>query len=502
MSVNMDFVKIKKTLHDRGICVIIPTYNNCSTICNIVEDVKQYSDDVIVVNDGSTDNTRLLLNQVADITVIDYTVNKGKGYALKTGFQKALQMGYAYAITLDSDGQHFAKDILAFLHANEKYPGTLIVGERNLGGIERSTGSGFANKFSNFWFFVQTGCNLKDTQTGYRLYPLRKLVGLSILPSRYEAELMLMVMASWHGVRLRSIPIDVYYPPKEERVSHFRPLKDFGRISVLNTILCALTVVYALPLRLLRWFLQMLRTIYAILFFVFFSLFTVTPLVWLYVKVGKMTEKKRISLHKLIYHLARAVMLHHGVPGTKFSYSIADGVDFNKPQLIICNHQSHLDLMCQLIFTPKIIFLTNDWVWNSPFYGFLIRSAEYLPVSRGIDALLPQLEELVTRGYSIAVYPEGTRSKDCSIGRFHQGAFFIADKLGLDILPMTIYGAGMVLPKKGRCLHKGLIHIDVQRALTKSMLSTLGGSKAKASFFRSYYKEKYYEIKCQIDKNA
>ncbi len=495
-------VTIRQTLRDRGICVIIPTYNNDGTIGSVIKDVMEYADDIIVVNDGSTDRTSEILEGLEGITVVGYPKNKGKGYALKTGFKKALEMGFSYAITLDSDGQHFAKDIPAFLHANEKYPGCLIVGERNMEGVVRSKGSNFANQFSNFWFFVQTWCRLKDTQTGYRLYPLRHLVGLSILPSRYEAELMLMVMAAWHGVKLVSIPVDVYYPPKEERVSHFRPYRDFGRISILNTILCILSIIYALPVRCIRVFLRIFRTVYALLFFVFFSLVVITPLAWLYVKIGRMTEKKKLNLHKLLYHAARFVMLRHGIPGTKFSYKVAEDVDFKKPHLVICNHQSHLDLTCQLIFTPKIIFLTNDWAWNNAFYGFLIRNAEYLPVSRGLEELLPQLQDLVHRGYSIAVFPEGTRSMDLRIGRFHQGAFYLADKLGIDILPMTIYGTGMVLPKHGRHLNKGQIHIDVSSPVSGEELSKFKDNKEKASYFRTYYKNKYREIKNRIDRNA
>ena len=123
----------------------------------------------------------------------------------------------------------------------------MIIGNRQLEGADRSGGSKFANQFSNFWFYVQTGRALKDTQTGYRLYPLRKLHGLSLLTSRYEAELELLVFASWHGVKIVSVPVGVYYPPRAERVSHFRPGMDFARISMLNTVLCMLAVVYGLP---------------------------------------------------------------------------------------------------------------------------------------------------------------------------------------------------------------------------------------------------------------
>ncbi|MBQ5478370.1 MAG: glycosyltransferase family 2 protein, partial [Bacteroidaceae bacterium] len=225
----------RQTLRDRGICVVIPTYNNGSTVEDIVERALLQCADVIVVDDGCTDNTANALQQLSDIYeslhVVTLRRNKGKGAALKAGFRKAKELGFAYAITLDSDGQHFPEDIPLMLKANQENPGALIVGERqNLEKMERSGGSKFANKFSNFWFWVQTGYNLKDTQTGYRLYPLKKLHGLWLLTSRYEAELELMVFAAWHGVKLVSTPVNVFYPPREERVSHFRPGIDFTRI--------------------------------------------------------------------------------------------------------------------------------------------------------------------------------------------------------------------------------------------------------------------------------
>jgi 1-acyl-sn-glycerol-3-phosphate acyltransferase len=489
----------QQLLHDRGICVVIPTYNNDGTIAAVVADTLKECSDVIVVNDGSTDNTSNILHAIEGITLVDYEKNRGKGYALKCGFERALQMGFAYAITLDADGQHYPHDIQHFLKANQEHPGALIIGNRMLEGVDRSKGSSFANQFSNFWFYIQTGRHLQDTQTGYRLYPLKKLYGLRLLTSRYEAELELLVFASWHGVELIPIDIDVYYPPKEQRVSHFRPGKDFARISLLNTVLCFLAIVYGLPLRIFRGLSNLLRTLYAILFMSFFCFLIITPAVWLYVKIGKMTEQKRKNLHRLIYHAIRFVMLKHGIPGTKFTYQVDSQVDFSKPSVIICNHQSHIDLACQLIFTPNMIFLTNQWVWNNPLYGLLIRNAEYYPVADGIEELMPQLQSLVERGYSIAVYPEGTRSRDCSIGRFHQGAFHIAEQLGLDVIPMYLYGPGRILPKKTHLLRKGPIYIEVGAPITQASLKSIGDARAQASHLRKHYKTKYEQIANHIE---
>ena len=496
----------QQTLHDRGICVVIPTYNNGGTIVSVVRDTLMECRDVIVVNDGSTDQTSSLLHAIDGITLVEYAENRGKGYALKRGFEQALSMGFSYAITLDGDGQHYPRDIRHLLVANQQHPGALIVGSRRLEGVERSKGSSFANHFSNFWFYVQTGCRLPDTQTGFRLYPLKKLHGLSLLTSRYEAELELLVFASWHGVKLVPVAIDVYYPPREQRVSHFRPAMDFTRISVLNTVLCFLAIVYGLPLRLWRLLANSVRTVYSVLFCLFFCFCIITPLVWVYLKVGAITEHKRRRLHQLIYRAARFVMLQHGIPGTRFTYRVSDRVNLSalaeKPYVVICNHQSHFDLPCQLIFTSNIIFLTNQWVWNNPLYGLLIRNAEYYPVADGIDELLPKLRSLVERGYSIAVYPEGTRSKDCRIGRFHQGAFHIAQELGLDILPMYLYGPGKILPKKSHRLNKGPIYVEVGDPITQQELQAMGDTKAQASQLRKHYQQKYEQLANQIEQHV
>lgn len=487
----------QQRLNDRGICVVIPTYNNEGTITAVVQATLQECRDVIVVNDGSTDGTRNILHGMEGITLVEYAENRGKGYALKCGFRRALQMGFAYAITLDGDGQHYPDDIALFLKANQQHPGALILGSRQMDGIERSLGSRFANEFSNFWFYVQTGRRLADTQTGYRLYPLKKLHGLELLTSRYEAELELLVQASWHGVEIVPINIKVYYPPLAERVSHFRPIRDFARISVLNTVLCFLAVVYGLPLRLWRWLDCGVRTVYAILFTLFFSLGVFTPMVWLFGRRGL-----KLWIHRLIYRSMRFLMLRHGIPGTTFTYKISEEVDFNKPAVYICNHQSHLDLPCQLMLTPKMVILTKDWVWNNPLYGLIVREAEFYPVSTGIEQLMPKLKSLVERGYSIALYPEGTRSENCRIGRFHKGAFAIAEQLGLDVVPMFLYGPGRILPKKTYHLRRGPIYMELGRPVTRAELNKMGDLRTQAQAMRRHYIEKYEIIANRIEQNV
>ena len=228
------------------ICAVIPTYNNAGTLTGVLDGVFEHISEVIVVNDGSTDGTSALLSEYSrPLTAIEFPKNKGKGAALKAGLRKARELGFDYALTIDSDGQHFPSDIPAFIDAIEANPGALILGSRNLQAENMPSGSTFANRFSNFWFTVQTAKKLPDTQTGFRAYPLKNLPALSLLTRRYEAELELLVFSVWKGVKAVPVPVKVIYP--EDRVTSFRPAADFTRISILNTILCVLAIVYGYP---------------------------------------------------------------------------------------------------------------------------------------------------------------------------------------------------------------------------------------------------------------
>jgi len=232
--------------------VVVPTYNNGGTIARVLTDVLNYCDKVLVVNDGSTDDTAWILASFPNIRVVAYEKNRGKGYALKLALRTARASGYDYAITIDADGQHFADDIPAFVARIEEVPDALLIGARNLTADNMPSKNTFANKFSNFWYKVETGRTLADTQSGFRLYPLRRLEKMRFLSGRYEFEVEVIVRAAWRGVPVGNIPVKVYYPPAGERVSHFRPLKDFTRISLLNTVLVLCALLFYYPWRFLR----------------------------------------------------------------------------------------------------------------------------------------------------------------------------------------------------------------------------------------------------------
>ena len=243
------------TLQDIQCCVLIPTYNNQKTLRRVIEGVLQYADqtDIIVINDGSSDETvHILAAYDNQIRILTNVVNKGKGYSLRRGFKEAIKLGYKNAISIDSDGQHLPMDIPLFVEAAIRNPGALIMGSRNMNQEGVPGKSSFGNKFSNFWFTFETGLVLPDTQTGFRLYPLEPLKNTRLFTTKFETEIEVIVKLAWKNVPIIPVDIQVIYD-KNERVTHFRPFRDFTRISILNTWLVILTLLWYLPKRLLLY---------------------------------------------------------------------------------------------------------------------------------------------------------------------------------------------------------------------------------------------------------
>jgi glycosyltransferase involved in cell wall biosynthesis len=238
---------VRESFNAYRVCVIIPTYNNAATLQQVIQDVSVYTNNIIVVNDGSSDNTPDILSQFPSVHLITYQPNAGKGWALRQGFDAAVKLNYQYVITIDSDGQHFAYDLPAFINQLMVDQNAVIIGARNMNQSTVPGGSNFGNKFSNFWFKVETGITAPDTQSGYRLYPLEPIKKMHFFSKKYEFEIEVLVRLAWSGVKVVSVPVTVYYAPKEARVSHFRPYKDFFRISVLNTLLVLIAFLYVKP---------------------------------------------------------------------------------------------------------------------------------------------------------------------------------------------------------------------------------------------------------------
>jgi glycosyltransferase involved in cell wall biosynthesis len=238
---------IRQAFNTCSVCVIIPTYNNDGTLPGVIKDVAAYTQNIIVVNDGSSDSTNVIVQSIPYIEYVHYTTNKGKGWALRKGFEKALALGYNYAITIDSDGQHFAKDLPVFLEKLQQTGDAIIIGARNMNQENVPGKSSFGNRFSNFWFQLETDVRVPDTQSGYRLYPVKRMEKMRFFTRKYEFEIEVLVRCAWKGIKVVSVPVSVFYAPKEERITHFRPFKDFARISLLNTVLVLVTFLYIKP---------------------------------------------------------------------------------------------------------------------------------------------------------------------------------------------------------------------------------------------------------------
>ncbi len=242
------------------IAFVIPVYNHCNTLKEVVVRTMQVIDkinekmylfsnlaqvshaDIIVIDDGSTDNS-LETVQELEITTLSHEINKGKGVAILTAAQHALENNYTHIITLDSDAQHFPEDIPKFLKAIEKDPFAFIVGARDFKVENIPFSSRFGRKFSAFWMFVQSGKKVSDMQSGFRAYNIEALLCLNLKETRYAFEVEALVKAAWSGFAIEEIPIQVLYQKGEERISHFDKTKDNIRMTVLNTKLTVRALV-------------------------------------------------------------------------------------------------------------------------------------------------------------------------------------------------------------------------------------------------------------------
>ena len=239
---------------------------------------------------------------------------------------------------------------------------------------------------------------------------------------------------------------------------------------------------------------RMLYTALTLIVFFIFAFVIVTPLTLIYIVLWPPTKKKRYRYHQMIAFFMRAAL--KALPGVKFSLDNKYGEKFDKPAVIIANHQSHLDLLCMMMLNPKIVLLTTDWVWKNPIYGVIIRFAEFYPVSDGYDKNVERLQSLVKRGYSVVVFPEGTRSVTGEIIRFHKGAFQLAQALDVDILPVFIHGARAVMPKNDFVLREGKLYVEIGKRMPAEEAKSME-TKALRSYFHEYYIKHLEEIRTE-----
>lgn len=284
-------------------------------------------------------------------------------------------------------------------------------------------------------------------------------------------------------------------------------MKSLGEVTVVG-MFCVVLMAYVFPPLIFKWLTtkkgkkrpmpitlwNLLKTVLAFIIF-FVGSIIITLAGFFLITLGGHTDRNKLLYHRFISASMR--FLARLLFEVKFSIHNQFNENFEKPSVIICNHQSHIDLLFTLMLSPKIICLTNKWVWNCPFYGWIIRYADFLPVIDGIEENVDKLASFVNKGYSILVFPEGTRSADCSILRFHQGAFFLAKKLNIDIVPVVTHGIGHVLPKNEFILHKGRVDIKILKRITPNQFSSENRETAK--IVRQQYAEEYNSLANEVE---
>jgi glycosyltransferase involved in cell wall biosynthesis len=214
------------------VCCAIPVFNNARTIADVVRRCLRQISDVIVVDDGSTDADLTELLKPLGVSVVRHPHNLGKGEAIKTALREAHRRGFENVITLDGDGQHFPEDIPQFL--SRLGPETIFIGHREEVVGTMPPASLFGRDFSDFWVCVETGRKVRDTQSGFRAYPVKSVLGLPVSSRHYNFEVEVVTRAIWAGMKIESVPIRVEYQEGAERVSSFDPLRDNARLSWMH----------------------------------------------------------------------------------------------------------------------------------------------------------------------------------------------------------------------------------------------------------------------------
>ena len=216
------------------VCALIPVYNNKETVADVVKRCRAVIEpDVLVISDGSTDGSRNAAAE-AGAEVFCLEKNGGKGAAIVFGLRRARELGYTHAIVLDADGQHLPEEIPRLLNSVWAHPERLWVCVRKMAHTAVPAASRRGRSISNFWTSLNGWQRCRDAQSGFRCYPIDATLALPCRETGFAFEMEVLVRASWAGMRIDHIEVDVVYHPEEKRVTHFNPVKDNLRASWLS----------------------------------------------------------------------------------------------------------------------------------------------------------------------------------------------------------------------------------------------------------------------------
>lgn len=208
----------------------IPVFNHGATVRAVALACRAELQHVVVVDDGSTDLDVCALFRHTDLDVLRHPRNQGKGRALLTALRHVQARGGRTLIALDADGQHLPADIRAMLPAIAADPDALVIGTRRMDGPGVPAASRLGMRLSDFWVGLETGIPVRDSQSGFRAYPVDAILQLPLHGRRYELETEILVKALWAGMRVQHVEVNVTYAMQGARNSHFRMCADNLRI--------------------------------------------------------------------------------------------------------------------------------------------------------------------------------------------------------------------------------------------------------------------------------
>lgn len=221
-----------RTSTGHRVAALIPAFDCARTIAEVVRGAARHCDYVLVIDDGSSDETAALARD-AGAHVLRHEVNRGKGAALRSGLIRLLGQGYTHAFSIDGDGQHLASEMQRMLDASRAAPDAIVLGARRItSDQEVAPIKRFGNDFANWWVSLAAGREFRDTQTGFRIYPIAATLELGVQAERYQFESEVLILAARRGIDIQTCEVAVFYPPPGERISHYDPWLDTYRIIV------------------------------------------------------------------------------------------------------------------------------------------------------------------------------------------------------------------------------------------------------------------------------
>lgn len=207
--------------------------------------------------------------------------------------------------------------------------------------------------------------------------------------------------------------------------------------------------------------------------------------------------RKKEWFHYMVSKFLKSV--YYTNPFVKKTIINEVGEDFSKPAVIIANHTSFLDILAIGMLHPKISFMVSDWVYNSPVFGRVVRYADFYPASQGVEASAEILKEKIDQGYSLMVFPEGTRSTTNKVRRFHKGAFYLAEMFNLDILPVMIHGNSEINPKGSFIIRDGAVTIKILNRISPSDFEESENYSQKTREVQDFFRSEFLKFRKECE---